>query len=115
MKEIIPPVDKLLLKQELSGDKFLRPTNKAHNEIYIIDAHNSPHVMREIGRLRELSFRTGGGGTGEEIDVDTRTKINDDLLYLNEMLQANKDELARLKSKLNWMVNSNIVQKVLDK
>lgn len=70
MKEIIPPVDKNLLKQELSGDKFLRPTNKAHNEIYIIDAHNSPNVMREIGRLRELSFRSGGGGTGEEIDTD---------------------------------------------
>jgi hypothetical protein len=26
--------------------------------------------MLEIGRLRELSFRSGGGGTGEEIDTD---------------------------------------------
>ena len=70
MKDIIPPVDRNIIKQELSGDKFLRPTNKAHNEIYIVDAHNSPNVMREIGRLRELSFRTGGGGTGTEIDLD---------------------------------------------
>ncbi len=70
MKEIIAPVERKLLKEELSKDKFLRPTNKAHNEIYVIDAHTSPHVMREIGRLREISFRTGGGGTGEEIDVD---------------------------------------------
>lgn len=70
MKEIIPPVDRIIIKQELSRDRFLRPTNKAHNEIYIVDAHNSPNVMREIGRLRELSFRTGGGGTGEEIDID---------------------------------------------
>jgi len=70
MKPIIPPIDKEILKQELTTDKFLRPTNKAHNEIYVVTAHNSPNVMREIGRLRELSFRSGGGGTGEEIDVD---------------------------------------------
>jgi hypothetical protein len=70
MKPIIPPIDREILKRELSPDKFLRPTNKAHNEIYVVTAHNSPNVMLEIGRLRELSFRTGGGGTGEEIDVD---------------------------------------------
>jgi len=70
MKSIIAPVDRGLIKKELSADKFLRPTNKAHNEIYIVDAHNAPNVMIEIGRLRELSFRSGGGGTGEEIDTD---------------------------------------------
>jgi len=70
MKPIIAPVDKQILKQELTIDLFLRPTNKAHNEIYVITAHNAPNVMREIGRLRELSFRSGGGGTGEEIDTD---------------------------------------------
>ncbi len=70
MKEIIEPVDRDVLKSELSPDKFLRPTNKSGNQIYIVTAHDSPHVMREIGRLRELSFRAGGGGTGEEIDTD---------------------------------------------
>ena len=70
MKPIIPPIDREILKKELTEDKFLRPTNKAHNNIYVITAHNSPNVMREIGRLRELSFRTSGGGTGEEIDLD---------------------------------------------
>lgn len=70
MKDIIAPVDRKLLLQELTKDRFLRPTNKAHNEIYVVDAHNSPNVMREIGRLREMSFRSGGGGTGEEIDTD---------------------------------------------
>jgi len=70
MKPIIPPIDKEILKQELSANKFLRPTNKAHNEIYVITAHDSPNVMLEIGRLRELSFRSSGGGTGEEIDTD---------------------------------------------
>ncbi len=70
MKPIIPPIDREILKKELTQDKFLRPTNKAHNEIYVITAHNAPNVMLEIGRLRELSFRSGGGGTGEEIDTD---------------------------------------------
>jgi hypothetical protein len=70
MLPIIPPIDKEILKKELTPDKFLRPTNKAHNEIYVITAHDSPNVMLEIGRLRELSFRTGGGGTGAELDVD---------------------------------------------
>jgi len=70
MKPIIPPIDKEILKKELTPDRFLRPTNKAHNEIYVVTAHNAPNVMLEIGRLRELSFRTGGGGTGEEIDTD---------------------------------------------
>ncbi|MCE3259498.1 MAG: hemolysin, partial [Bacteroidetes bacterium] len=31
---------------------------------------NSPNVMREIGRLREVTFRHAGGGTGKEIDID---------------------------------------------
>jgi len=70
MKPIIPPIDREILKKELTLDKFLRPTNKAHNEIYVVTAHNSPNLMLEIGRLRELSFRSGGGGTGEEIDTD---------------------------------------------
>lgn len=70
MKPTIPPVDRKILKKELTQEKFLRPTNKAHNEIYVVTAHDSPNVMREIGRLRELSFRSWGGGTGNEIDVD---------------------------------------------
>jgi hypothetical protein len=70
MKPIIQPVDKRLIKKELTKERFLRPSNKADNEIYVITAHNSPNTMREIGRLRELSFRSGGGGTGNEIDTD---------------------------------------------
>lgn len=67
---IIAPVDKALLKAELTPDKQLRLTNKSNNEIYIITAHDSPNVMREIGRLREEAFRTAGGGTGMEVDID---------------------------------------------
>lgn len=70
MKDIISPVDVEILKSELTEDKRLRFTNKSHNEIYIITHHDSPNVMREIGRLREEAFRTAGGGTGMEVDID---------------------------------------------
>lgn len=67
---IIPPIDKKLLKQELTPERQLRMTNKSHNEIYIVDIHNSPNTLREIGRLREIVFREAGGGTGKELDLD---------------------------------------------
>ena len=67
---IISPISKELLKSELTDDKQLRMTNKSHNKIYVITAHNAPNVMREIGRLREIAFREAGGGTGKEMDID---------------------------------------------
>ena len=67
---IIQPIDKEVLKSELTPDKRLRMTNKSNNEIYIITAHNAPNVMQEIGRLREIAFREAGGGTGKEVDID---------------------------------------------
>ncbi len=71
MKNLISPINKQLLKAELTQDKFVRPTNKGSNEIYIVTAHDSPNVMKEIGRLRESAFRVWGGGTGEELDIDS--------------------------------------------
>ena len=65
MKEIIAPVDRELLKAELTPDKRLRSTNKSNNEIYIVNWKNAPNTLQEIGRLREIAFRAAGGGTGE--------------------------------------------------
>lgn len=70
MKPVIYPVEREKLLDELTPDKFVRKTNKAGNEIYIFDALNSPNLMREVARIRELTFRTAGGGTGREIDMD---------------------------------------------
>ncbi len=69
-EDIIQPVDKALLKSELTSERMLRTTNKSHNDIYVVTAQNSPNVMREIGRLREVAFRTAGGGTGKSMDID---------------------------------------------
>lgn len=72
MKEqkIIDPVPVELIESELVHERFLRDTNKGGNKIYVVNSFNSPNVMREIGRLREIAFRTAGGGTGKERDID---------------------------------------------
>lgn len=70
MKNIISKLPRDLIKKELTEDKLIRKTNFGNNELYIIDAKNSPNVMKEVGRLREIAFREAGGGTGKEIDID---------------------------------------------
>lgn len=72
MKEesIIDPVDVSLIEGELTPERFLRSANKGGNQLFVVDAFNSPNVMREIGRLREMTFRAAGGGTGKSCDID---------------------------------------------
>ena len=70
MEEIIEPISKELLKAELTEEKRLRMTSKSHNQIYIMTAQDSPNIMKEIGRLREIAFRAAGGGTGKPLDID---------------------------------------------
>ena len=55
----------------------MRSTNKSKNEIYIVTAHDSPNVMQEIGRLREVAFRYYGGGTGFPVDIDEYDTMED--------------------------------------
>lgn len=71
MQDIIAPIDVNVLKSELTPKKKLRNTNKAGNELYIVTDKDSPNVMKEIGRLREESFRAAGGGTGLMMDIDS--------------------------------------------
>ncbi len=70
MIDVIDSIPVEYLKSELTKDRFLRNTNLGNNELYVINVHNSPNVMREIGRLREITFRMAGGGTGLDCDID---------------------------------------------
>lgn len=70
MNKIIDPVPVADIMSELTLERFFRKTNNGGNELYIVNAHNSPAIMREIGRLREISFRDSGGGTGLDCDID---------------------------------------------
>jgi hypothetical protein len=70
MKDIVNPLEKEAIYAELTPEKLMRKTNKGGNEIYIVSHHDSPSIMHEIGRLREITFRDAGGGTGKETDID---------------------------------------------
>jgi len=108
MQAIIDPIDKDILETELNAERFVRHTNNGSNRIYVITDHDSPNVMLEIGRLRELTFRAAGGGTGLASDIDeydTSTTSYKQLLVWNpvdreivggyrfiECVKAKKDE-----------------------
>ena len=70
MEEIIAPVSRTLLREELTAVRRLRRTNRSNNEIYVVTWQNAPNTLLEIGRLREIAFRAAGGGTGKNIDLD---------------------------------------------
>ncbi|MFC2097202.1 GNAT family N-acetyltransferase [Bacteroidota bacterium] len=82
MQQIIPPIGRDQLISELTRDKLLRKTNYGKNEIYVFTYHDSPALMKEVGRLRELTFRAAGGGTGEETDIDRNDKSDNPYLQL---------------------------------
>lgn len=89
-KKIIEPIDREILKSELNADRFIRSTRKGDNEIYCVNIHNSPNTLLEIGRLRELTFRHAGGGTGEEIDLDHFD--TDEICYEQLIVWSPEDE-----------------------
>lgn len=70
MQNIIGKIDREALKKELTKDIYIRPTNNIGNDIYIFNGNDKPLLMAEVGRLRELTFRQAGGGTGKDCDVD---------------------------------------------
>ena len=91
-KDIIAPVPLEAIMDELTRDKFFRKTNNAGNEIYILSAHDSPNIMREIGRLRELSFRDSGGGTGLDCDIDDFDTRKEN--YFHQLIVWNPNDKA---------------------
>ena len=70
MRNVIPKVSRAVLDKELTKDIFFTDTNNGGNELYVFDAHQRPNLMREVARLREITFRDAGGGTGKEMDID---------------------------------------------
>ena len=89
---IIPPVERDLIKAELSGKNFLRKTNYGGKEIYVTTAHLTPNIMREIGRLRELSFASEGGGTGKEVDIDEFDTLPEPYCFKQLFVWSPEDE-----------------------
>lgn len=63
------PNNKRILKAEVKKSEFLGNTIDG-KKIILTDAVNSPFLVRELGRVREVSFRAIGGGTGKAQDND---------------------------------------------
>ena len=71
MEQIIAPIDRALLQEELKNKaKLLRRSRKGGTELYVFTAAQCPNLMKEVGRLREEAFREAGGGTGLSMDID---------------------------------------------
>lgn len=69
--EVAPPVAAGLLKVEiehLPAKQLL--IESGDYAVYFANADQIPHLLREIGRLRELTFRAVGEGTGHALDLD---------------------------------------------
>lgn len=89
MEKIISPVSKHLIKEELTNERFVGFTNFENNEIYIFTAHECPHTMQEIGRLREIAYRDSGGGSGKSVDID---KFDTDTVPYKQIIVWNPKE-----------------------
>ncbi|MDR0789267.1 MAG: GNAT family N-acetyltransferase [Bacteroidales bacterium] len=89
---VIPPVDKDLIKKELADGIFFKPTKKGNREIYVTTAHHSPNIMRELGRLREISFGAEGGGSGTECDIDKYDLLPEPHCYKQLFIYDPQDE-----------------------
>jgi len=71
MKNVIAPLQLNQLAKEVAA---LAPsqliTERGKFQVYMAQAVDIPHILQEIGRLRELTFRAVGEGTGKDIDLD---------------------------------------------
>ena len=70
-KEVIPPVDQSLIEQELGHlEPEQKLTSQQEFDVFLAYSNEIPNTLREIGRLREITFRKVGEGTNRSIDVD---------------------------------------------
>ncbi|WP_298550223.1 lysophospholipid acyltransferase family protein [uncultured Algibacter sp.] len=72
-KNIVTPVDNGLMIAEVDAlrENDSRLLQSKNYEVFLAQSENMPNMLREIGRLREITFREVGEGTNEAIDLDT--------------------------------------------
>ncbi len=82
-RAIAHPENRQLIKYELKHSRLLGST-KDNKKIYLVDYAESPVIMKEIGRLREISFRKVGEGTGARRDLDKYDKYYKQLVLWDD-------------------------------
>jgi len=83
IENIIHPVKTKLIRNELKNSQLIGET-KDGKFVYLFDYASNSSVMREIGRLRELSFRQVQEGTGNTLDVDSYDRYYRHLILWDE-------------------------------
>lgn len=91
VENIVHPVKTKLIRQELKDSQLIGKTQDGKH-IYLFDYVSNSSVMREIGRLRELSFRQAQEGTGNPLDVDSYDR------YYRHLILWDEDELEIIGS-----------------
>lgn len=86
-KNIIDEVEigsiQLEIEQCREGSKRLLQSN--NYEVFLAEAEQIPNILREIGRQREITFRSVGEGTNKSLDLD-----HYDMYYHHMFLWDNK-------------------------
>ena len=97
-KELFKPIENIvhsaktkLIRKELKDSQLIGKTQDGKH-IYLFDYVPNSSVMREIGRLRELSFRQVQEGTGNALDVDSYDR------YYRHLILWDEDELEIIGS-----------------
>ena len=85
-KPVIEPVNKAKLLEDIKRitDKEDKMFEKNEYQGFLSDAKDIPNLLREIGRLREITFRDVGEGTGNEIDLDKYDKYYKHLILWDQ-------------------------------
>ncbi len=77
---VVGAVDRDAIVAELTRERLVRCFRGL--EIYAVCASRAPSIMLEVGRIREVEFRQGGGGTGKEADIDSFDLSNPGFMQL---------------------------------
>lgn len=91
IENIIHPVRTKQIRKELKASQLIGKTQDGKH-IYLFDYLPNSSVMREIGRLRELSFRQVQEGTGNALDIDSYDR------YYRHLILWDEDELEIIGS-----------------
>ncbi len=84
LESIIHVIDSKLLAAEVTAlPSEARLISLGDFEVYCASAAQLPHVLQEIGRLREITFRAVGEGTGRSLDIDAYDVLYQHLFVWN--------------------------------
>ena len=68
--KIPDPIDAQLIEAEIKTVQNCKIYEKSEYAVYAVKAYQIPHIILELGRLREITFRDAGEGSNRSVDLD---------------------------------------------